>query len=71
MKKQLRRHDVVFLFEGVSVGFSTLRTQGDIDDYEKNRNYLKYLKAKLKREDSQLGSVTTQFRFTALDSELE
>ena len=37
------------------------------DDYDKNRNYWKYLKAKLKRENSQLGSVTTQFRFTAPD----
>lgn len=36
-------------------------------DYEKNRNYWKYLKAKLKRENNQLGSVTTQFKFTALD----
>jgi cell filamentation protein len=36
-------------------------------DYEKNRNYWKYLKAKLKRENNQLGSVTTQFRFTAPD----
>ena len=34
-----------------------------VDDYEKNRNYWKYLKAKLKREDNQLGSVTTQFTF--------
>lgn len=38
-----------------------------VDDYEKNRNYWKYLKAKLKRENNQLGSVTTQFRFTAPD----
>jgi cell filamentation protein len=38
-----------------------------VDDYEKNRNYWKYLKAKLKRENSQLGSVTTQFKFTAPD----
>ena len=35
------------------------------DNYEKNRNYWKFLKAKLKREYSELGSVTTQFRFTA------
>ena len=39
----------------------------DVDDYEKNRNYWKYLKAKLKREGNQLGSVTTQFKFTAPD----
>lgn len=37
------------------------------DDYEKNRNYWKFLKAKLKREKNQLGSVTTQFKFTAPD----
>ena len=36
-------------------------------NYEKNRNYWKYLKAKLKRENNQLGSVTTQFKFTAPD----
>jgi cell filamentation protein len=39
----------------------------NIDDYEKNRNYWKYLKAKLKREHHQLGSVTTQFKFIAPD----
>ncbi len=33
-----------------------------VDDYTKNRNYWKYLKAKLKREHNQLGSVTTQFK---------
>ena len=38
-----------------------------VDDYERNRNYWKYLKAKLKRENNQLGSVTTQFKFTAPD----
>ena len=32
-----------------------------VDDYEKNRNYWKYLKAKLKRENNQVGSVTTRF----------
>lgn len=39
----------------------------EVDDYEKNRNYWKYIKAKLKRENNQLGSVTTQFKFTAHD----
>jgi cell filamentation protein len=39
----------------------------DEDNYEKNRNYWKYLKAKLKREGNQLGSVTTQFKFAAPD----
>lgn len=36
-------------------------------DYEKNRNYWKYLKAKLKKDGNQLGSVTTQFKLTAPD----
>jgi len=36
-------------------------------DYRKNRNYWKYLKAKLIKENNQLGSVTTQFKFTAPD----
>jgi cell filamentation protein len=36
-------------------------------DYQKNHNYWKYLKAKLKREGNQLGSVTTQFKFAAPD----
>ena len=36
-------------------------------DYQKNRNYWKYLKSKLKRENNQLGSVTTQFKFVAPD----
>lgn len=35
--------------------------------YVKNRNYWKYLKAKLKQENSQLVSVTTQLKFTAPD----
>lgn len=39
----------------------------DQDDYEKNRNYWKYLKAKLKKEGNQLGSVTTQLRLLAPD----
>ena len=50
--------------------FSVLDIVGvlrDETDYEKNRNYWKYLRAKLKRENSQLGSVTTQFKFTAPD----
>ena len=37
------------------------------NDYEKNRNYWKYLKSKLKKENNQLGSVTTQFKFMAPD----
>ena len=37
------------------------------DDYAKNRNYWKWLKAKLKREGNQLVSATTQLRLTAPD----
>ena len=43
--------------------FSVLDVVGalnDQEDYGKNRNYWKHLKAKLKREGSQLVSVTTQ-----------
>ena len=39
----------------------------DQDDYAKTRNYWKYLKAKLKKENSQLVSVTTQLKLTAAD----
>lgn len=37
------------------------------DDYAKVRNYWKYLKAKLKREGNELGSVTTQLKLMAAD----
>ena len=37
------------------------------DDYEKNRNYWKYLKAKLKKENLELVSATTQLKLTASD----
>lgn len=36
-------------------------------DYSKTRNYWKYLKAKLKKEHSQLVSDTTQLKLTAAD----
>lgn len=39
----------------------------DQDDYNKNRNYWKYLKAKLKREKSEVVSATTQLRLLAPD----
>ena len=39
----------------------------DQDDYTKVRNYWKYLKAKLKKENSQLVSVTTQLKLVASD----
>ncbi|MBQ3335190.1 MAG: Fic family protein [Eubacteriaceae bacterium] len=37
------------------------------DDYQKARNYWKYLKAKLKKEGNQLGSDTTQLKLLAPD----
>ena len=39
----------------------------DQNDYAKNRNYWKYLKAKLKKDGSQLVSTTTQLKLTAAD----
>lgn len=50
--------------------FSVLDIVGAIneqDDYKKNRNYWKYLKAKLRKEQSELVSVTTQLKLTASD----
>lgn len=46
---------------------SVLRNE---DDYEKNRNYWKYLKAKLKREGNELGSNTTQLKLRAPDGKM-
>ena len=37
------------------------------DDYEKNRNYWKYLKAKLRKEQSEVVSATTQLKLKAPD----
>ena len=42
----------------------------DGNDYNKSRNYWKYLKAKLKKEDPQLVSATTQFKLRAPDGKL-
>ena len=39
----------------------------DQDDYPKNRNYWKYLKAKLKKEGSEVVSATTQLKLLAPD----
>lgn len=39
----------------------------DQDDYNKTRNYWKYLKAKLKKENNQLVSATTQLKLVAKD----
>ncbi|WP_395627767.1 hypothetical protein [Daejeonella sp.] len=50
--------------------FSVLDIVGlltDQNDYSKNRNYWKYLKAKLKKENSQMVSATTQLKFLAPD----
>ena len=50
--------------------FSVLDIVGVLNlenDYNKNRNYWKYLKAKLKKENSQLVSATTQLKLLAVD----
>ena len=50
--------------------FSVLDVIGAInqqDDYAKNRNYWKYLKAKLKREQPELVSATNQLKLRAAD----
>ena len=38
-----------------------------VDDYTKNRNYWKYLKSKLKKENNELVSATNQLKLTAPD----
>lgn len=40
------------------------------DDYNKARNYWKYLKAKLKKEGNELGSVTTQMKLKSPDGKM-
>ena len=50
--------------------FSVLDVIGAIngqEDHEKNRNYWKYLKAKLKKEQNEVVSATTQLKLTASD----
>jgi cell filamentation protein len=50
--------------------FSILDIVGAVneqDDHEKNRNYWKYLKAKLRKEQDELVSDTTQLKLTASD----
>lgn len=39
----------------------------DQDDYAKTRNYWKYLKAKLKKENNEVVSATTQLKLLAPD----
>ena len=43
---------------------------GDYDDYEKARNYWKYLSAKLKKEKSEVGSSTTQMKLKSPDGKM-
>ena len=53
--------------------FSVLDVVGAInkqDDYQKTRNYWKYLKARLKKENDELVSTTTQLKFRAADGKL-
>lgn len=40
------------------------------DDYNKTRNYWKYLKAKFKKEGSELGSITTQLKLKSPDGKM-
>lgn len=50
--------------------FSALDVVGAFNgenNYDKNRNYWKYLKAKLKRENSEVVSATTQLKLRAAD----
>ena len=42
----------------------------DQDDYNKTRNYWKYLKAKLKKEGNELGSATTQLKLKSPDGKM-
>ena len=42
----------------------------DQDDYNKTRNYWKYLKAKFKKEGSELGSITTQLKLKSPDGKM-
>ena len=43
---------------------------GDYDDYEKARNYWKYLSAKFKKENSEVGSATTQMKLKSPDGKM-
>lgn len=53
--------------------FSVLDVVGVLnqqDDYEKSRNYWKYLKTKLKKENNELVSVTNQLKIVAPDGKM-
>ena len=65
-------HEVraVWVEENVRWYFSVLDVIGAIneqDDYAKTRNYWKYLKTKLKKEDNELVSATNQLKLLAPD----
>lgn len=47
--------------------FDIIGVLRDEDDYTKNRNYWKYLKAKLKKENNELVSTTNQLKLIAAD----
>ena len=52
------------------MGFSVLDIIGVLngeDDYQKNRNYWKYLKTKLRKEGNEVVSVTNQLKILAPD----
>jgi cell filamentation protein len=60
----------VWVDENAQWRFSVLDIVGVLNeesDYTKVRNYWKYLKAKLKKENNQLVSATTQLKLTAAD----
>lgn len=42
----------------------------DQDDYNKNRNYWKYLKTKLKRKESEVVSATNQLKLFTPDGQM-
>ena len=62
--------NVVFLLSKIWKPVSVLdivAVLGEYDDYEKTRNYWKYLKTKLRKENNQLVSATNQLKLTAPD----
>ena len=65
-------HEVRAVWDDINAKwwFSVLDVVGALNeesDYHKVRNYWKYLKAKLKKENNQLGSGTTQLKIFAPD----
>lgn len=56
-------HNAVWKFSVVDI----IAVLTDQDDYTKSRNYWKYLKAKLKKENHELVSATTQLKLLARD----